>query len=110
MTPNEACQISPNLYEANNLEVLRQVVTGHCQQHGLRDLKVCRCIAFHSQIRRKDSESFFGQRAALAEEHLGRDLQEFGRLHSVCTVIQSNFRRISADQENTHDQARASLN
>ena len=46
MTPNEACQISPNLHEANNPEVLTQVVTGHCQQHGLRDLKVCRCIAF----------------------------------------------------------------
>jgi hypothetical protein len=34
--------------------------------------------------------------AALAEEHLGWDLQGFGRLHSVCPVIQSNFRRISA--------------
>jgi hypothetical protein len=58
----------------------------------------------------KDSESFFGQSAALAEEHLGWDLQEFGRLHSVCPVIQSNFRRRSAGQENTHDQPRASLN
>jgi hypothetical protein len=54
--------------------------------------------------------SFFGQGAALAEEHLGWDLQEFGRLHSVCPVVQSNFRRISAGQENTHDQPRASLN
>ena len=50
------------------------------------------------------------QGAALAEEHLGWDLQEFGGLHSVCPVIQSNFRRISAGQENTHDQSRASLN
>jgi hypothetical protein len=33
MTSNEACQISPNLYEGNNPEVLTQVVTGHCQQH-----------------------------------------------------------------------------
>jgi hypothetical protein len=49
-------------------------------------------------------------KAALAEEHPGRDLQEFGRLHSVCPVIRSNFRRISAGQENTHDQPRASLN
>src|SRR5260370_42124502 len=48
MTPNEACQISPNLHEAKNPEVWTQVVTGHCQQHGLRDLKVCRCTAFHS--------------------------------------------------------------
>jgi hypothetical protein len=44
------------------------------------------------------------------KKHLGWDLQEFGRLHSVCPVIQSNFRRISASQENTHDQPRASLN
>jgi hypothetical protein len=35
--------------------------------------------------------SFSGQSAALAEEHLGWDLQEFGRLHSVCAVIQSYY-------------------
>jgi hypothetical protein len=63
-----------------------------------------------AQIRRKDSESFFGQGVALTEKHLGWDLQEFGRLHSVCPVIEANFRRTSAGQEKTHDQPRASLN
>jgi len=62
------------------------------------------------KIRQKDSETFFGQRVALTGKHPGWDLQEFGRLHSVCPVIQANFRRTSAGQENTHDQPRASLN
>ena len=66
MTPNEACQISPNLHEANNPEVLTQVVTGHCQQHGLRDLKVCRCIAFHSVSPKTCIFAGDGSRAAIA--------------------------------------------
>jgi len=48
MTSNEACQISPNLYEGNNPEVLTQVVTGHCQQHEATLIKSGERMRSHS--------------------------------------------------------------